>query len=259
MVTNQYQQLRSVHASTLDSWISAKKKNNLLVAEAIARQNSSRSVFRSHATMAVITTITSKGRIALSAVGRIYETINANHPRKLNCAMAFSIASLGDIGCQYYLFSTRQKAVEDGQTLLMDSSFLWDTKRTFDMGTVRSLLVAPFLFTWYRLLSKITVGGRFVNLFSRLLVDQTIGGPVVVSLVFMGNGALQWPNCSLEGAIDNLIDNGPTTWMKGLQYNPFVNCLNFYFFPVRHQPLVAHFTAIYWTAILSYYSNLNLR
>jgi hypothetical protein len=139
------------------------------------------------------------------------------------------------------------------------SLFVWDRKRTFDMGTVRSLLVAPFLFFWYRALNKIVIGGRIANLFGRLFIDQTVGGPIVIALVFSGNHLLQWPDFSVQRTCTDLAERGLSTWLKGLQYNPFVNCLNFAFIPLPYQPLVAHCTAIYWTAILSYYSNMGLR
>lgn len=217
-----------------------------------------------------------------SRAGASYARLNERHPKKLNMFMAFTIASGGDILCQYFLFkympSMRPKdsidrvlisdprQTGDSHVLVADTKeiqhFKWDKNRTLDMALVRSILVAPWLYFWYQSLSKyVTIPGKYRNLFLRLFIDTLFGGPIVISLVFFGNDLLIHgiKDFSFSGYLERLAKKGPSTWLTGLTFNPFVVAINFAFVPLRHQPLYAHFTSILWTAVLSYYSNMDVR
>ena len=196
----------------------------------------------------------------------VYETMNSRHPWKLNSAMAFVIASFGDLLCQKVIHNWNKMTIKEASNerdflvtpFLPD--FVWDGKRTLDMGVIRSMLIAPFIMIWFKFLRTITPGGPILNLFCRVLIDQSVGAPVVITLAFVGNRLLQWPSLPISWEIfDSLIERGPHTWLKGLQYNPIMNSLIFAFAAPRHQPLCSHVSAIYWTAVLSYYSNKGLR
>ena len=51
---------------------------------------------------------------------------------------------------------------------------------------------------------------------------------------------------------------GFSTWLRGLQYWPFVHAIMHRFVPIQHQTLFAHFCSLYWNAVLSYYVNLKI-
>ena len=89
----------------------------------------------------------------------------------------------------------------------------------------------------------------------RVLLDQCIGSPFVIFMVFCATIATR----DLS-TLSNIVFEEEfrmkmfTTWITGLQYWPIVHGFNFKFIPLLHQPLFAHFASVYWNAVLSYYA-----
>ena len=91
-----------------------------------------------------------------------------------------------------------------------------------------------------------------LRVLGRVVLDQLMGSPTVIWLVFTSNAIIHGD--SLELYWHRLVHQGPQAWKAGLQFWPFVHTINFGFVPLKHQALVAHVGSLYWNFILSYYS-----
>jgi hypothetical protein len=90
------------------------------------------------------------------------------------------------------------------------------------------------------------------SVLKRVLIDQAVGSPIAITLVFTGKAILARSPLSAKDTIQNhLLD----TWAVGLQYWPFMHTINFRFVPLLYQPMYATFASLYWNAVLSYYTN----
>eukprot|EP01039_Chlorochromonas_danica_P008236 gene8236-9083_t len=170
-----------------------------------------------------------------------YTNLMAKAPIVTNCATGFFIAGLGDYLSQRY-FERQSEPV-----------FSWNHSRSLDMGIIRAAVITPFVLRWYPFLVWACPGSGAVRVLGRVVIDQLIGSPSVIILVFMANATLQG---DLRGLPDRLRQQFAVTWRTGLQYWPIVHSFNFGFVPLHHQPLFAHFASVYWNAVLSYYANL---
>ena len=132
----------------------------------------------------------------------------------------------------------------------------WQAGRTLEMGIIRAAVVAPFVFYWYPFLAR-TIPGRAIHrVLGRVCLDQALGSPMVVMMVFTASAILQ--GAGPAAAFQRIREKGLTTWIAGLQYWPFVHTINFGFIPSHHQPLFAHVCSLYWNAVLSYYANVKM-
>ena len=121
------------------------------------------------------------------------------------------------------------------------------------MSTIRCFVITPFILFWYRTLIRVAPGTAWIQVFKRILIDQTLGAPIVILLVFVSNAIFHQE--SWIELRQRIQDKGWITWIKGMQYWPFVHLINFGMLPLSYQPLFAHFASVYWNAVLSYYSN----
>ena len=129
-----------------------------------------------------------------------------------------------------------------------------DWKRTMDMGLIRALVITPFIQKWYPFVRLISPGSKFINILGRITVDQLIGSPIVILLVFTARTILS--NQSVDYVINQIKHQLLPTWKAGLMYWPFIHSITFGIMPLKHQALWAHFASLYWNAVLSYYSSL---
>lgn len=181
--------------------------------------------------------------MALLRVVNTYNACVARAPYLTNCATGFVIAAVGDYGAQRYFEKTPSDA----------NRFQWDSHRSLEMGTIRAGVITPFVLKWYPLLARACPGTAPLSIAGRVLLDQFIGSPVVIVLVFAAKALL---SRNLADLPPRVRDQFFVTWKTGSQYWPFVHCINFGFVPLHHQPLVAHIASVYWNAVLSYYSNI---
>jgi hypothetical protein len=201
-----------------------------------------------------------------------------------NCVTGFVLAALGDIAVQKYLAdeeAKKRKAPSSSSTSGSSSSsdagkgvslassnpgnkitgdvhskHWWHAGRTLEMGIIRAAVVAPFIFYWYPFVAR-TIPGRAIHrVLGRVCLDQALGSPMVVMMVFTASALLQ--GAGPAAAIQRIREKGLTTWIAGLQYWPFVHTINFGFVPSHHQPLFGHVCSLYWNAVLSYYANVKM-
>jgi hypothetical protein len=171
-------------------------------------------------------------------------------PMTTNATTGFTIAAAGDVVCQYYeqkLDKTRIKSAESIEI----SAVKYDWIRALEMGVIRAVVIVPFITVWYPFLIYACPGSTIPRIIGRVAIDQSIGSPSVIVLVFVSHACLHGDPWS---SIDRIYKQGGNAWAAGLQYWPFIHTINFGLVPLRHQALVAHVASLYWNAILSYYS-----
>jgi hypothetical protein len=206
---------------------------------------------------------------------RLYSRCLSRAPTLTNCLTGFLIAGAGDYACQRYFevnnvyTSERSSSVRDADSLSFSTSFdvsdenqpvenqfQWNWRRSLDMGFIRATLITPFVLQWYPTLIRLCPGSSPVRVLGRVALDQFIGSPVVICLVFTANAILQRDN--MEDLLHRVKEQFLVTWKTGFQYWPFIHCINFGFIPLAQQPLFAHFASVYWNAVLSFYANQKL-
>lgn len=183
---------------------------------------------------------------SVQRIAKLYEKMITRYPYTINCGTGFVIASIGDVACQKYMPKSTKNA-----------KFEWDMRRTLDMGLIRAGVITPFISFWYPLLARVFPGKSILRVLGRVSLDQAVGSPIVICLVFLISSLLKGDN--IFAVKDRIQAEFSKTWLAGLKYWPFVHMINFGMLPLIYQPLFAHFASIYWNAVLSYYSNTNLK
>jgi hypothetical protein len=210
--------------------------------------------------------------VVMNMFNRIFNTYQSwatKSPYITNCSMGFIIAGVGDVLCQRYFeypakrkeemklieaprTNTNGSSYTSGRQLVVQN-FEWDKKRSLQMGFIRAAVITPFVLFWYPFLVYLSPGPSLLRVMSRVMIDQSIGSPIVVTLVFLANAIL---NNDLPNFLQQLKERFFITWVTGLKYWPFVHMFTFGIIPAAYQPLFAHFASVYWNAVLSYYSNM---
>lgn len=163
-----------------------------------------------------------------------YMHLLSRYPITTNIGTGFTIASVGDVIAQ---------SLEQPQ-----QSIKLDIERILDMGLVRAVVIAPFISFWYPFLNR-----NFSSVISRIIVDQCVGSPTVICLVFLANTKLRGGD--VKSGFEKIKRDGMSAWGIGLSYWPLVHSITFGVLPLHHQPLFAHFASVPWNAVLSHYAN----
>ena len=158
------------------------------------------------------------------------------YPLLATSAAGFVIASLGDVGCQ---LAFERKADVD-----------W--KRTGEMGVIRAVVMAPFLFYYFPRLAAACPGTSSFAIGRRIVVDQIVGSPIAICMVFVASSAIQGHFLESPARIQQQLW---PTWKNSISYWPFAHILTFKFVPVRHQAHFANFLSVYWNMVSDYICN----
>jgi peroxisomal membrane protein 2 len=175
------------------------------------------------------------------SAGEWYSRCLSHSPYITNSVTGFIMAGVGDGLCQRYF--EQENAATDHSV---------DKRRVLEMGLIRAAIISPFTFKWYTTLARMVPGATLAPVLKRVVFDQVIGSPTVICLVFMAKAVLAG-----EPIFGTIKQSSFRTWVVGLQYLPISHFINFYYVPLKFQPLYASFSSVYWNAILSYYSNNN--
>lgn len=174
----------------------------------------------------------------LTRLASRYNAIATARPFATTAVMGFTIASIGDVGCQLLVEGPAGHA--------------YDARRTLDMGTIRAVVLAPLLQVYFPFLSWLVPGKGLHRVLLRVCADQAIGAPLTICLTLAAACVLKGRP---EDVLPRITDQAWPAWKNGASYWPFVHTLNFSFVPLPHQPLVAHVMSVPWNAMLSYRSN----
>jgi hypothetical protein len=168
-------------------------------------------------------------------------------PFATNFVTGACLAGLGDVLCQKIALR-----VAGGGKLFDERN--WDARRTLNISLIRACLIVPFIMFWYARLGQIFPGHDMAQRIQRVLLNEAVGGPVMITFVFVGNAILrgEW---SLSGLYQRFRDEFFPTLKKGVTYWPLVHFLGTFRLPVKHQPLFAHVASVYWNGVLSFHAH----
>lgn len=116
------------------------------------------------------------------------------------------------------------------------------------------LILGPSQHMWFNFASKILPKRDLVTTFKKIFMGQAVYGPIITSIFFSVNAALQGET---KGEIvARLKRDLLPTLRNGLMYWPICDFLTFKFVPVPLQPLVNSSFSYVWTIYLTYMANL---
>lgn len=194
-------------------------------------------------------------RRLLGKVGAWYTGCLERAPYATNCLTGFIVASAGDVACQLYLEQPTQSTIAprfDDETVPPQHNIKIDKVRAAEMGLIRASLITPFTQYWYKLLLSLSPRITMVSVLRRVAIDQAVGSPIVILMVFGAKAFLAGELTKLPTMVEN---NLFSTWLCGFKYWSVMHSVNFRFVPLMYQPLFATAASLYWNAVLSYYSN----
>lgn len=172
---------------------------------------------------------------------KTYLELLQRRPVLVNSSTGFVLAAAGDVAAQFF----EQKQAQQQQQW---QEFHVSGRRALDMGLIRALVVAPFVSYWYPFL-----GRRFSNTLVKVAVDQAVGSPIVISIVFVLSAVLRGEGFS--AGVTLLQKQGHSTWCLGVQYWTPVHLITFGVIPIQHQPIFGSIASIPWNVILSFGAN----
>ncbi|XP_019867108.1 protein Mpv17-like [Aethina tumida] len=134
-----------------------------------------------------------------------------------------------------------------------------DVTRTAKFFSFGIIFVGPTISTWYKFLDKkfIAQAGQLVNkkhvLFKKVALDQFVFAPSFIA-VFLGvlNAA---EGRNLSETRKEITNKYPDILTANYKLWPWVQLVNFYFVPLRHQVLVVQSVALLWNTYISWKSH----
>lgn len=191
-------------------------------------------------------------RKLLGKIGAWYTSCLTRAPYLTNCTTGFIVATAGDVACQVYFEQPSKPSSKQHSAETHSLGVEIDKTRAVEMGLIRASIVTPFTQYWYRVLLTLSPGTTMVSVLKRVAIDQAVGSPIVILMVFAAKAGLSGDLSSLPGMVQS---NLFSTWLCGLKYWSVMHSFNFRFVPLMYQPLFATVASLYWNAVLSYYSN----
>lgn len=140
------------------------------------------------------------------------------------------------------------------QTITMPSaSASYDLKRTMRMATYALFILGPSQHMWFNFLSKAFPKTDVPSTLKKILMGQAAFGPVINTVFFSYNSALQGENGS--EIVARLKRDLLPTLLGGAMFWPVCDFVTFKFIQVQLQPLMNSSCAYVWTIYLTYMAN----
>jgi len=115
------------------------------------------------------------------------------------------------------------------------------------------IVSAPGYHYWYKGIEKLLPGQGNNQVARKVILDQSIAAPLVISSFFIFTGYLD--NYSIAGSINKWKDN----FLPAMKYNyiiwPTAAFINYKFIPTQHRILYISTVGLLWGTILSLISN----
>mmetsp|Transcript_29130 Transcript_29130/g.40996 ORF Transcript_29130/g.40996 Transcript_29130/m.40996 type:complete len:182 (-) Transcript_29130:52-597(-) len=140
------------------------------------------------------------------------------------------------------------------QTVISPSQpFSYDVARTARMASVGLFLTGPMMHFWYKILDKTVTAKGLPGVVGKIVLDQSIFAPCIVSVFFISNGFFQGRSAN-EITSQLKRDMWPT-----MKYNwtvwPAAMAINFAFVPQNLRVLYVSSVALVWNTYLSLVGN----
>ncbi|XP_059647873.1 uncharacterized protein LOC132294140 [Cornus florida] len=140
------------------------------------------------------------------------------------------------------------------QTIALPSSEPYDLVRTSRMAGYGMLILGPSLHFWFNFVSKVLPKRDVMSTIKKIVMGQTLYGPVMTVVFFSVNAALQGENGAEITA--RLKRDLLPTMINGVMYWPMCDFVTFKFIPVHLQTLMSNSFAFLWTVYITYMASL---
>ncbi|KAL9371110.1 hypothetical protein Peur_036250 [Populus x canadensis] len=141
------------------------------------------------------------------------------------------------------------------QTMSLPSSEAYDLVRILRMAGYGLLIIGPSLHFWFNFVSKLFPKRDLITTFKKIIMGQTIYGPIMTVVFFSSNACLQGENTA--EIIARLKRDLLPTMINGVMYWPVCDFVTFKFIPVHLQPLVSNSFSYLWTVYMTYMASLD--
>ncbi|GBG79252.1 hypothetical protein CBR_g29303 [Chara braunii] len=131
--------------------------------------------------------------------------------------------------------------------------FVIDAARLARMTSFGFFFSGPVLHGWFKLMSHAFPNRDMLSIASKMALGQVVFGPIVVSIFFAVNGALQGD--TLNQVINRLHRDLLPTLCAGLFFWPICDAIMFRFIPVHLQPLFNNSASYIWNIYISCVAN----
>ena len=190
-----------------------------------------------------------------------YNALLATHPVKTKMVTSGVIAMLGEAGllsgsCGFGVsrplsHSPPRRAGDAGcQLLFEDEGF--SVRRQLELGAMGFLLRGPALHAWYGFLSRAVTGTGALAVAKRILLDQLVFAPVIVSCILSFLAVAQGQAGDIPRRMQEQV---PGAVLNNWKVWPAAQCLNFALVPVQHQVLFSNLVSVGWNGYLSWSAN----
>ncbi|XP_059286657.1 uncharacterized protein LOC132040062 [Lycium ferocissimum] len=136
------------------------------------------------------------------------------------------------------------------QMITMSPSDSLDIIRTLRMAGFGLLILGTAQHHWFGFVARVLPKRDIISTLKKLLMGQLLFAPVINSIFFSFNAALQGENG--EEIVARLKRDLLPTMMNGLMYWPLCDFLTYKVIPVHLQPLANSAFAYAWTIYLTY-------
>ncbi|XP_038681068.1 PXMP2/4 family protein 3-like [Tripterygium wilfordii] len=140
------------------------------------------------------------------------------------------------------------------QTIAGSYSESYDLVRTLRMTGYGMLILGPSLHFWFNLMSKLFPNRDLLTTLKKMLMGQTLYGPVMTVVFFSVNAYMQGE--SGREIIARLKRDLVPTMINGVMYWPICDFITFKFVPVHLQPLVSNSFSYLWNVYMTYMAGL---
>ncbi|KAL8487627.1 hypothetical protein ACS0TY_023633 [Phlomoides rotata] len=140
------------------------------------------------------------------------------------------------------------------QVITMEPHDKWDPARTLRMAGFGLVILGSAQHLWFNYVGRVLPKRDVITTFKKLAMGQLMYGPVINSVFFSFNAALQGE--SGDDIVARLKRDLFPTLLTGLMYWPFCDFLTFKVIPVHLQPLVNSSFSYLWTIYLTYMASL---
>lgn len=136
------------------------------------------------------------------------------------------------------------------QTIVRKPSEPYDLVRTLRMAGYGMIILGPSLHFWFNFVSRVLPKRDLIATLKKIVLGQTLYGPIMTVVFFSVNAALQGESGS--EIVARLKRDLVPTMLSGVMYWPLCDFITFKFIPVHLQPLVSNSFSYVWTVYLTY-------
>jgi uncharacterized membrane protein (DUF485 family) len=189
------------------------------------------------------------GKSPLSVVWGKYNVLLLTEPILTKSLTSAVLSFAGDLVCQYL---TRPPSIPYEESWITQQKNKISWRRTFSFTLISFLIFAPLSHYWYGFLSTKIVGDSFLCALQRVILDQFLYAPIVISCILAGT-------LLFEGKTDQILnklrqDLLPTLITNYLIWIP-AQLINFSVVPEKFRVLWANAVGFFWGIYLSYAAN----